>query len=134
MKSHSNPVAVSQSGNTDHIHLVTKLLRSRRKAEALRWLSGSRRSERRVLGEFKGAKSSLDVIKKLYAAGAVKIIAVDIQSTSTGRQRTDKLVLELPADAKMRSAIFCWCKRQGGRAGYSPEHDGGETHLYLALA
>ncbi len=134
MKPDSNPVAVSQPENPDHIYLVTKLLRSRRKAEALRWLLGSRRSQRRVLGEFKGAKPSLNVVKELYAAGAIKIIAVDIQSTSTGTQRTDKLVMELPADAKMRSAIFRWCKRQGARAGYSPEFDGGEKHLYLAWA
>jgi hypothetical protein len=73
-------------------------------------------------------------VKELYAAGAVKVMAVDIKTTPTGSQRTEKLVIELPSDAKLRVAIFRWCKRQGAKAGYSPEHDAGEKHLYLVLA
>jgi hypothetical protein len=73
-------------------------------------------------------------VEELYAAGAVKVIAVEIKSKPTGSQWTEKLVMELPSDAKLRESIFRWCKRQGAKAGYSPEHDGGEKHLYLLLA
>jgi hypothetical protein len=124
----------SHEKNGDHVHFVQKLLRSRRKAEALRWLLGSQASRRRALGGFTGAKSSANLVRELYAAGAVKVIAVEIKSKPTGSQWTEKLVMELPSDAKLRESIFRWCKRQGAKAGYSPEHDGGEKHLYLLLA
>jgi hypothetical protein len=53
MKSDPNPVDSGQQQNTGHTYLVTKLLRSRRKTEASRWLSGSQPSRRRALGRFK---------------------------------------------------------------------------------
>jgi hypothetical protein len=124
----------SHEKNGDHVNLVQKLLQSRRKAEALRWLLGSQPSRRRALGGFTGAKSSANLVKELYAEGAVKVIAVEIKSKPTGSQWTEKLVMELPSDMKLRESIFRWCKRQGAKAGYSPEHDGGEKHLYLLLA
>jgi hypothetical protein len=134
MKPDPSTIHVGQPENTDHIYLVTKLLQSHRKAEALRWLSGSQKPRRRALGEFRGAKPSANLVRELYAVGAVRVIAVDIKSKPTGSQRTDKLVVELPSDAKLRASIFRWCKRQGARAGYSPEYDAGEKHLYLVLA
>ena len=124
----------SHEKNGDHVHFVQKLLQSRRKAEALRWLLGSQPSRRRALGGFTGAKSSAKLVEELYATGAVKVIAVEIKSKPTGSQWTEKLLMELPSDAKLRESIFRWCKRQGAKAGYSPEHDGGEKHLYLLLA
>lgn len=134
MKRESVTINASHPENSDHNYLVAKLLRSRRKAEALRWLSASQPSRRRALGRFKGATPSINLVRELYAAGAVKVIAVDIESKPTGSQRTEKLVLELPSDAKLRASIFRWCKQQGAKAGYSPQHDAGEKHLYLLLA
>jgi hypothetical protein len=119
---------------SDHFRFVASLLRSRRKAEALNWLSGSSPSQRRSLGKFRGAKPSVKLVEKLNSLGARKVIAVDIKTQPTGSQRTEKLILELPTETPARTAIFRWCKRQGGKVGYSPEQDGGETHLYLLLA
>ena len=115
----------SHPENSDHTHFVAKLLRSRRKAEALRWLLGSQPSRRRALGGFRGAKPSVNLVRGLYTTGAVKVFAVEIKSEPTGSQRTEKLVMELPSDAKLRESIFRWCKRQGAKVGDSPEHDGG---------
>lgn len=134
MKSSLTPIVTGQPGSSDHKFLVEKLLRSSHKAEAEHWLKESQASQRRTLGVFKGAKRSLEVVKELYAAGAVKIFAVDIKTLPNGSQRTDKLVMELPADTKLRNAIFRWCKQQGDKAGYSPETDAGEKHMYLLLA
>ncbi len=134
MKSDPDPVDSGRQQNTDHTYLIAKLLHSRRKREALRWLSGGQPSRRRALGRFKGAKPSMNLVRELYAAGAVKVIAVDIKSKPTGSQRAEKLVIELPSAAKLRATIFRWCKRQGSKAGYSPQHDAGEKHLYLLLA
>ena len=120
--------------NSDHTHFVAKLLHSRRKAEALRWLLGSQPSRRRALGGFRGAKPSVNLVRGLYTTGAVKVFAVEIKSEPIGSQRTEKLVMELPSDPKLRASIFRWCKRQGAKVGYSPEIDGGEKHLYLLLA
>ena len=124
----------SHEKNGDHVHFVQKLLQSRRKAEALRWLLGSLPSRRRALGGFTGAKSSANLVRELYATGAVKVIAVEIKSKPTGSQWTEKLLMELPSDANLRASIFRWCKRQGAKVGYSPEIDSGEKHLYLLLA
>ena len=134
MKTESDTSNGSPTKNSDHTHLVAKLLRSRHKSEALRWLLGSQPSKRRALGGFRGAKPSVNLVRGLYTAGAVKVFAVEIKSGPTGSQRTEKLVLELPTDAKLRASIFRWCKRQGAKVGYSPENDGGEKHLYLLLA
>ncbi|HEY3856434.1 MAG TPA: hypothetical protein VGO67_18780 [Verrucomicrobiae bacterium] len=134
MNPNPNPHEAINKENEDHIFFIAKLLRSRRKAEALHWLMGSEGRSRRALGDFKGAAPSVNLVKELYAAGAVKVIAADIKSESTGSQRTEKLVMELPSDTKLRASIFRWCKRQGAKVGYSPEIDGGEKHLYLLLA
>ena len=134
MKTESDTSNGSPTKNSDHTQLIAKLLRSRRKAEALRWLLGSQPSKRRALEGFKGAKPSVNLVRGLYTTGAVKVFAVEIKSEPTGSQRTEKLVMELPSDPKLRASIFRWCKRQGAKAGYSPEHDGGEKHLYLLLA
>lgn len=120
--------------DTDHTRFIAKLLRSRRKAEAGRWLSGSSFTQRRALGEFRGVKPSVVLVEKLYALGAEKVIAVDIKTNPNGSQRTEKLILRLPSDARARGAIFKWCNRRGGKVGYSPERDNGEEHLYLLLA
>ena len=134
MKTESDTSNGSPTKNSDHTHFVAKLLRSRRKSEALRWLLGSQPSQRRALGGFRGAKPSVNLVRGLYTTGAVKVFAVEIKSEPTGTQRTEKLVMELPSDAKLRASIFRWCKRQGAKVGYSPENDGGEQHLYLLLA
>ena len=134
MKTEPDTSNGSPTKNNDHVHFVRKLLQSRRKAEALRWLLGSQASRRRTLGGFTGAKSSANLVRELYATGAVKVIAVEIKSKPTGSQWTEKLVMELPSDPKLRESIFRWCKRQGAKVGYSPETDGGEKHLYLLLA
>ncbi len=123
-----------QPGSSDHLHLIERLLRSSHKAEAERWLNESQAARQRTLGPFKGTKQSLEIVKELYAAGAVKILAVDIKARPNGSQHTEKLVMELPADTKLRNAIFRWCKEQGDKAGYSPETDAGEKHMYLLLA
>jgi len=120
MKSEPAIVNAGHRENPDHVYLITRLLRSRRKAEASRWLSGSQPARRRALGQFKGARPSANLVKELYVAGAVKVMAVDIKSTPTGSQRTEKLVVELSSDAKLRAAIFRWCKRQGAKVGHSP--------------
>jgi hypothetical protein len=134
MNPNPDPHETANKEIEEHNFFIAKLLRSRRKAEALHWLMGSQGTRRRALGDFKGAGPSVNLVKELYAAGAVKVIAADIKSKSTGSQRTEKLVMELPSDAKLRAAIFRWCKGQGAKVGYSPEHDTGGKHLYLLLA
>jgi hypothetical protein len=118
----------------EHLQLVSKLLRSRLKGEALRWLSGSEATKRRSLGDFRGAKSSVQLVNELYEAGAKKVIAVEIKTTPSGSQRTEKLILELPSETGKRASVFKWCKRHRSQIGYSPEQDGGEQCMYILLA
>jgi hypothetical protein len=119
--------------NLNLTQFIQKLLHSRRKAEALRWLSASRLGKRRTVGVFKGAKSSIAWVTELYASGAASVIAADIKTDAGGNQHSDKIVAVLPTDEQQRSAVFALCKRQGDKIGYLPDADGGESHMYIYI-
>ena len=132
-KSPNNIIELEFSKNNEAARYIQKLLNSRRKAEALRWLSGSKPGRRRVIGVFRGHKQSLKFVQELYATGALKVIATDIKSRSSILQRSDKLLLMLPANPLKRAALFQWCERQRENIGYHPEIDQGETQIYIYL-
>jgi hypothetical protein len=129
----TNVIKVKFPENLELTQFIQKLLRSRRKAEALKWLSASRLERRRTLGVFKGAKPSIKWVKELYAAGATKVIAADIKTDAGENQHSDKIVVVLPKDEKLRTTIFQWCERQGDKIGYLPDLDRSESHMYVYI-
>jgi hypothetical protein len=128
--------------NNEHEQLIRRLLRNRKRAEALKWLEGSSSEDNRIVGACKTNRDSIRFVKKIYDLGVVEIIAVQIRK-KRGRKihRTGKLVAKLPQDAKSREKIFLWCKKREGSVdfcpegsiGYSPELDRGENHLFMLL-
>ena len=75
-------------------------LLSKKKAEAREWLA----NPKSVL--WKGdRKQILDGVKAMYAAGAIKIYAVDIMEHE-GREVSTEFAVELPADKDARAKVI----------------------------
>jgi hypothetical protein len=129
----TNVIKVKFPENLELTQFLQKLLRSRRKAEALNWLSASCLGRRRTIGVFKGAKPSIKWVKELYSAGAAEVIAADIKTNAGGNQHSDKIVVVLPKDEKLRTTVFQWCERQGDKVGYLPDLDRGEPQMYVYI-
>src|SRR5205085_1042345 len=105
-------------------------------AEARAWLaSGETKKCRTQLGSFTSERKALELIDRLYAKGAVSVTAVEIYSNSKGDAFCDRLVIELPKDAKRRASIrqICRSLRSADKTVVSPKSDSGENHLSLLL-
>ncbi|MGH7977226.1 MAG: hypothetical protein ACREDS_15880 [Limisphaerales bacterium] len=125
---------MSESKISEHGQLIQRLLRSRKKAEALKWLKGGSADDERTIGACKTNRASIKFVKEIYAAGATEIIAVQIRKIPRQKKhRAAKLVVKLSSDVKSRKAIFHWCEQQGDSLGFSPDEDRGESHLFLLL-
>jgi hypothetical protein len=129
----SNVIRLAFPESLELTQFIQKLLRSRRKTEALNWLSASCLGRRRTIGVFKGAKPSIKWVMELYSAGAAKVIAADIKTNAGGNQHSDKIVVILPKDEKLRATVFEWCEQQGDKLGYLPDLDRGEPHMYVYI-
>ena len=119
-----------------HQLFVESLLQKQNQAEARVWLASGKPTERRPqLGDFKTERRALEVVQRLYAAGAVSVTAVDLYSNNKGDIFCDRLVVELPKDAKRRAAIRQVCQplRSAHEGAVSPKSDLGETQLCLLL-
>jgi hypothetical protein len=124
----------SVTARREHEELIQRLLSDATKREALAWLKGGTTAEKRTVGACKTTRESLQLIQTIFDLGAVDIFAVQIHPIPRGGgEHTGKLVVKLPQDAKLRTAIFDWCKQQGDSLGFSPDPDGGESHLFLLL-
>jgi hypothetical protein len=126
---------LEQTPSSKHKHeqLIRRLLASRKKAEALVWLTGHCKTDEMIIG-CKTNRASIRLVKEIYDIGAVEVLAVHIRKKlRQNSHRTGKLVVKLPSDAKSRKRIFDWCRRQGDAIGFSPDPDHGESHLFLLL-
>jgi hypothetical protein len=112
--------------------IATKLLAGPEVREALSWLAESKRPTR-SLGEDLGQSGSLRLVKKLYALGAVKVHAVEIDGAPYDHQNSGRLVLELPADSSHRKAILRYCARWARKLGFDPDREGGQRYMLLML-
>ncbi len=100
----------------------------------MEWLKSGTMSEKRIVGACKTTRESLELIQTIFDLGATEIFAVQIHPIPRGSgQRTGKLVVKLAQEAKSRTAIFDWCRRQGDSLGFTPDPDQGESHLFLLL-
>lgn len=125
---------LENAAHSEHERLISRLLSDRKKAEALKWLKGGSLDDKRTIVGCKTNRDSIRFVNEIYGAGAVKIVAVQIQKKrGSDSHRTGKLVVELPQAAKLRKAIFAWCRKQGNSLGFSPDPDHGESHLFLLL-
>lgn len=112
-----------------HERFIRERLKSR-KAEALGWLKRSH--GRNTLGELPTTEEATTLVKAIYAAGAERVIAVEIDEYDDG-QNTGKLVIRLPTDPARRQRVFAWHGKQAQSMGFDAEPDIGQSHLFSLL-
>ena len=100
------------------------------KAEALAWLQDS--DGKNTLGELGSTQESIDVVRAIYAAGAERVLAVEIDDYDGG-QNSGKLMIELPQGEALRQPVFEWHGRQAESMGFDAEPDIGQSHLFSML-
>ena len=111
---------------------VAGLLGQTNKREALRWLKAG--ASKRSLGLFKVTQAR-QLVKKLYAAGALQIFAVSIYSNKDGKQFSDALLVKLPSEKSARQTIRDLLVKLPAklRAGVLPVEDHGEKFLFASF-
>jgi hypothetical protein len=110
---------------------LKRMLRTR-KAEALEWLRGETAASLRVLGEME-TEPATALVGRLYAAGAVKVLAVDIKDWAQG-ESSNTLIVELPSDARSREQLFELQAEVVQPQGHEGDVDDGRQYLFVGLS
>jgi hypothetical protein len=116
----------------EYEELAARLLKGSRVREALSWLEESQKPSR-SLGEATGQSASLQLVRKLYALGAVSVHAVEIDGAEGDDQNTGRLVIELPKDDETREKLLQFCGRLARKLGFDPDPDVGQRYILLML-
>ena len=104
------------------------------KVEARSWLENTHSDEYFVnLGELGSNEESLDLIDKFYSAGAVEVIAVEIDKYEGEGENTGKLVVVLPEDKERRAKILELCSNIAEEQGFDRLEDFGQKRVFLML-
>ncbi|MGH7941322.1 MAG: hypothetical protein ACREFR_09650 [Limisphaerales bacterium] len=111
--------------------------------EAREWLqTGRKRGFALVtLGELHSTEESLALVDKAYAAGAVRVTAVEIAdypafgTKNKGKlsQNTGKLVIELPEDEPERADVLTWAGQIAEEQGFDATEDEGQRYDFVML-
>lgn len=107
--------------------------------ELMQWLAGAAATHDRSLGESGSTEDALALAKEIYDAGAVKVLAVDIEVYGDDEdeeglgQNAGRLVIELPNTPADRSRVFDWVATVSESHGFDPYDDTGQTHLFVML-
>ena len=112
---------------------LAELLSKPNRAEALSWLKGSSEDSSRTLAELGTNAESVDLVERAFEAGAVEVIAVEIETYPDGSQNTGKLVIKLPEDTTARNQVLKWCNELGEQLGLDPETDFGQQYTLVML-
>jgi hypothetical protein len=114
---------------------VAWLLQKPSRVEARNWLAAVDK-KKRTLGRFKRASTAVKFVGELYQAGAVHVIVPEIYHNKRGDQFADWLLVQLPKSIRQRQAIRAICARylKNGLGAFEPQHNWGESHLYVLLA
>ena len=108
-------------------------------AEALSWLQEADDPDERSISGGDGSDTAwfgeygLQLVRELYALGAVRVTAVEIEGRVEGaeQQDTSTLVVELPGDAAKRVCLFAWGAGFARGSGWDPTLDTGQKHLLV---
>ena len=113
--------------------MVERLAKAPASREAREWLKEHRADTERSLGEGWSIRRSRAFIDRFYAAGARRVIAVEIDEYGDGHQNTGKLVVELPGSSVARKRIFALAGRVSKSVGFDPDEDHGQRLLFMML-
>ena len=100
--------------------------------EAQSWLHGVRPNQVRTLGEHDSAEESIALVKNFYAAGAVRVLAVDIDRDEE-HENTGRLLIELPHDASDRASVLAIVDNVARSVGFDSEPDLGQSYAFVML-
>jgi hypothetical protein len=121
-----------------HIHQnsVDSFLAKPGGKEARLWFSSGGEAKRsRSLGRFRSERSAVTFVESLYAAGVPEVIVPGIYRDKRGNEFADGLLVQLPKSKIARGRIrkVCSVLRRRSFGVIQPDHDIGETHLYLSM-
>jgi len=111
---------------------IEELLNSGESKEALAWLQGGK-PESRSLGELPSTTASITLVQEVYALGATRVTAANIDTYDTGEENTGKLIVSLPKESSARERVFAWCAERAEQLGFEPERDVGQEHIFVML-
>jgi len=100
--------------------------------EALQWLKGATRKQIRTLGQDETAAESIQLVEELYAAGAVTVLAVEIDRYDEG-ENAGKLLIELSDDAQDREMVLRIVTKIAESQGFDAEPDDGQRYAFVML-
>ena len=102
--------------------------------EVREWLQSGRKRGF-TLGILDSTEESLALVEKAYAAGAVRVTAVEIDEYPDmgGAQNTGKLVIELPDAASKRAKVLAWASKIAEKQGFDALTDTGEAYVFVML-
>lgn len=117
----------------EHERFIQRLLESPNKAEAYSWLDECGDESFRNVGELESNEKSLDLIHEIYRAGAVEVIAVEIDKYPDGGENTGRLVIVMPEEPEKRRAVLEWCSKISEGWGFAAREDHGQRHELVML-
>lgn len=100
--------------------------------EALEWLRGATRKKPRTLGEDETTADSVQLVEELYAAGAVEVLAVEIDRFDEG-QNSGKLVIELSPAAQDREMVLEIAGKIAESQGFDRPLDSRQKYVFVML-
>ncbi|MEO0769499.1 MAG: hypothetical protein AAFY72_08700 [Cyanobacteria bacterium J06649_4] len=100
--------------------------------EALEWLRRNDHKRLRTLGEYDTTANSIQLVEEMYAAGAVRVLAVEIDAYED-EENTGKLVIELPTTQKDREKVLSIVGKIAESQGYDPEPDEEQRYVFVML-
>lgn len=109
----------------------TELIASTKSREVLAWLR--EQNSNNTLGKLKTSQASLQLIEEVMNAGAIKVMAVEIDTYDIRMENTGKLCIELPLEPDIRNRIFKWTGRIANSQGYDQERDVGQRYIFVML-
>src|SRR4051812_15277553 len=101
--------------------------------EVLEWLRGAAEGELRTLSELGSNEESIALAQEIYDAGAVEVLAVEIDDDPGEGQNSGKLVIKLPDRPEDRTRVFAWAAANSESQGFDPEIDRGQRYLFSML-
>ena len=104
--------------------------------EARQWIRTCRKRGFAMvtLGKLDSMDESLALVEEGYAAGAVRVTAVEIEDYPDimgGMQTTSRLVVTLPDAPAKRVKTLAWAGKVAEEQGFDAETDIGQRYLFL---
>jgi hypothetical protein len=100
--------------------------------EALEWLKGSSDDFHCTLGEHESTSESIQLVEQFYAAGAAKVLAVEIFRYEEG-ENTGNLLIELSNEQQAREKVLAIAGEISQSQGFDAEPDSGQQYVFLML-